>query len=105
MVPSVLDTDRNEARLSRLATEWAASPCLASPGQHELGSFQLQAPPFRAGSLTTMDRLRLYGPMGLRIWLKLNRPLRGPRLRPAAVVEFGRAAHQAPALSGSGSSE
>lgn len=42
----------------------------------------------------TMGELRVAGPVGLRIWLKLNRPLRGPRLRPGAVVEFNRGWHQ-----------
>ncbi len=43
----------------------------------------------------TLDQLRLYGPLGLRIWLKLNRPPKGPRLRPGTIVEFERGGHKA----------
>ena len=42
----------------------------------------------------TLDQLRLYGPLGLRIWLKVNRPLAGPRLGYGVVVEFPRGPHQ-----------
>ena len=50
----------------------------------------------------SLDELRLFGPLGLRIWLKVNRPPAGPRLRPGTVVEFDRGGHQTAVFSGEG---
>lgn len=36
----------------------------------------------------TIDELRRFGPLGLRMWLEKNRPPRPLRLRPAEVIEF-----------------
>ena len=42
-----------------------------------------------------MDELRILGPVGLRIWLKVNRPRRPlGRLR-GQVVEFSQGSHEA----------
>ena len=42
----------------------------------------------------TLDQLKRYGPLGLRLWLEKNRPTRPPRVRPAEVLEFTRGDHQ-----------